>query len=392
MAKPQINHAASVFRILLGLCGQILGVEISEDIYIEILCLAASRLGRRKLRRLIVNLPPRHLKTLTFSIALAVYELAHSPASKILIICHSEDLAHDIAAKIRMVLRSPLFQQFYPTRIAQGHDRHGDFKTTAGGELRAISIHSKIAGYGANLIIVDDPSDIADARDPDKFEDVNRIFQSSILSRLDNRKHDRVVVVQHRLHANDLSGHLLARRGWYHLALPFRAEQDETLEFFGYRWERQAGSLLREDAYGSEDIAEIEDDRGEPDFQTLYQQQPGSSAWRLTPDCFPQYERLPLMSGGIVLSVDTAISQSDRSSYSVVAALGAHAGRFYLVDLFRGRVDIKTVFRAVRGQFNTHNASLVLVEDTGSGTILIQHLERAGIPTIAIPQPRQSKP
>jgi hypothetical protein len=64
---------------------------------------------------------------------------------------------------------------------------------------------------------------------------------------------------------------LLARPGWHHLALPFRAEQDEVLDFFGYRWERQAGSLLREDAFGPEEIADIEDDWGEPNFQTLYQ-------------------------------------------------------------------------------------------------------------------------
>jgi phage terminase large subunit-like protein len=75
----------------------------------------------------------------------------------------------------------------------------------------------------------------------------------------------------------------------------------------------------------------------------------------------------------------------------VVAAFGAHAGNFYLIDLLRERVDFETLFRAIRRKFTTHNASVVLVENTGVGTVLLPLLERAGISTIAIPQPRQSK-
>jgi predicted phage terminase large subunit-like protein len=384
------DRAVREFEVFLRLGAlEIYGLEISIDAYLLLLCLAASRIVRRKLRRLICNLPPRHLKTLTLSIALAAWELAHSPTTLILVICHTEDLANDIASKVRMILQAAWFRKRYPTtEIEHGMNRADNFRTTAGGGVRALSFSGKITGYGGQLIIIDDPSDIDDAGAIAKLDFVNDRYENTISNRLNNAKDDRIVVVQHRLHQDDLSGHLLASDGgWTHLVLPFIAEADQTIEFEGAIWPRRAGELLRPDAYTDEIVEEY---RRRPNFQAVYQQSPGVSAWGLTDDDFPRFAGEPFGSS-VVLSIDTASSRNNRASWSVIAAFRSRGDTYYLLDLFRKRVDYSGLLEATKRMAGEHRASVILIEETCEGRSLCRDLLRAGFPVIPIPPPRTSK-
>jgi hypothetical protein len=221
------RHAEEFEVFLRAAAMELSGLEISDDFYVALLCYAASRVVRRRVRRLIVNMPPRHLKTLVMSIVLAAWELALRPRTSILIISHSEALALRIATDIRRILNAPWFKAKYSTVVVKGDDRRGDFRTTAGGGVRAMAIFGGVTGHGADLLIVDDPSEIGDARFPDRFEAVNERFDSALRTRLNNPAEDRIVVVQHRLGCNDLSDHLLGEGDWDHLCLPFIAEEDQ---------------------------------------------------------------------------------------------------------------------------------------------------------------------
>jgi hypothetical protein len=177
------------------------GEQLSKDPYVDVICAQLEKVCDGKVTRLILNLPPRHGKTFLASICLAAWELAHHPSHHVMIVCYGEDLAEMIAYAVREILRTTWFQATFSCRIAKDRSRATDFQTKDGGGLFATSIGGSITGRGADLIIVDDPSKIQDAGSREQLERVNQSFDSTIVSRLNNQKQGRIVVVAHRIHA-----------------------------------------------------------------------------------------------------------------------------------------------------------------------------------------------
>jgi hypothetical protein len=136
------------------------GPKLGDDRYLEYLATELMEFVDGTTRRLIVNLPPRHLKTLLFSVCLSSWKFAHQPSAKIMVVTYAEQLAESIARNIRGILQAKWFKEVFETRIAKDHSAVMDFATTAGGALYAVSFGGSITGRGADLIIVDDPHDI----------------------------------------------------------------------------------------------------------------------------------------------------------------------------------------------------------------------------------------
>jgi predicted phage terminase large subunit-like protein len=381
------------FRFFLHICAETLdGSKLAGDRYLDFFCVAATQVVAKKADRLIVNVPPRHLKTVTISIALAAWELAHRPSTRILVVCHSDALARYIASAIRKILDAPWYRKEFATRVAKGEDRRGDFQTVQGGGLFAISTFGGITGWGGDLIIIDDTSDIDDARSPEKLAAVNERFNSTIRGRLNNPETGRIVVVQHRLHPNDLSGHLLDQGGWTHLALPLLAEEDTVIEFFDEVWHRPAGTLLRQGAFSPREVEQLRRSSSIPGFDALYQQRPSGLAFKIGPQNFPLFRTIPDQAGGVVLSIDTASGVDPRSSWSALLAFRTDGQNHYLIDVRRFKVDYRDLIQKAVAMVRRHNPSLALVEEAGCGYGLADHLERrAGTRTVTVSPGQMSK-
>ena len=145
-------------KAILELEGNRIGVEP----YLKYLADGLKQFADGETPRLIVNLPPGHLKTWLGSICLAALMLAHDPSLKIMIVTHGEDLSKTIARNIRAILQSDWFRELFATRIKKDHAAITDFGTTAGGGVFVTSFHSRFTGHRADVIIVDDPHDIGD--------------------------------------------------------------------------------------------------------------------------------------------------------------------------------------------------------------------------------------
>ena len=145
------------------------GSRVSHDRYLEYLANILMEFLAGVFKRLIINLPPRHLKTDFCSICLAAWILAHNPKAKIMILSCTEELAEKIARSIRAILKAEWFHEVFSIKIKKGHGKVTHFSTTAGGEVFAASIHGNFTGYGADIIIVDDPHQIPHAGDPEKL-------------------------------------------------------------------------------------------------------------------------------------------------------------------------------------------------------------------------------
>jgi hypothetical protein len=188
--------------------------SMPDDPYLQLLAARLAGVVTGDSKRLIVNLPPRHFKTWIGSVCLSAWILGRDPSAKILIVTYGQELADKIAHTIRGILRSEWFKElFKKTRLAKSRSKLVDFVTTAGGGVRSVSIEGGVTGYGADYIIIDDPTELKDCDNTKRLDRVVDLFETEILTRLNNPKRGRVVIIAHRVNEDDLSGHLLAQKG-----------------------------------------------------------------------------------------------------------------------------------------------------------------------------------
>jgi len=351
------------------------GNKIGTEPYLKYLARELNRFADEETRRLIINLPPGHLKTLLGSVSLAAWMLAHDPTLKIIIVSHAEHLSKAIARNIRAILQSSWFKELFATRIKKGHAEVTDFGTTSGGGVFVTSFHGRFTGRRADVIIVDDPHDIAD--DLEQIEGTIDSFTTVLLSRLNNRKNGRVLVVAHRVHERDLSAYLLRKKKWQHVVMPLVATKDQTYETTSGTWRRRKGELLRPDVYGPDDLDDLRASSFQPDFEMLYQQDCDLQALpAISAEHFPSIGELMPPSAPVVLSVDAGIAKRATSAFSVIEAWRVDADRYYLIDVFREQCDYMDLLREVRRFYKKYRPVVVLIERAANGHALISELSR----------------
>jgi predicted phage terminase large subunit-like protein len=354
---------------------QLDGTKIGADPYLKYLAHHLDQFANEETRRLIINLPPGHLKTLLGSVSLAAWMLGHDHSLKIIIVSHAETLSKAIARNIRTILQSGWFKELFATRIKKGHAELTDFGTSAGGGVFVTSFHGRFTGRRADVIIVDDPHDIAD--DLEQIECTIESFSTVLLSRLNDRKTGRVLVVAHRVHERDLSAYLLRKKKWEHVVLPLVATKNQTYKTTSGTWRRSKGEILRPDAFGQDDIDDLRASSFRPDFDMLYQQDCDLQALpAISAEHFPTISELMPPSAPVVLSVDAGVKKRATSAFSVIEAWRLGADRYYLIDLFREQCDYSDLFREVRRFYKRYRPVAILIERAANGHALISELNR----------------
>jgi len=195
--------------------------------HLEVLTEKLAAVDRGKCRRLIVNLPPRGLKSLFVSVALPAFLLGRDPTLKILCVSYGQDLADKFSRDRRRIMASAWYQALFATRLSDDKNSVSEFETTAGGYCMATSVSGVTTGRGADVIIVDDPQKPAEALSDTQRKTANEWFGSTLRSRLNDKRTGRMILVMQRLHEDDLVGHVLEKEPWELVRFPAIAEQDE---------------------------------------------------------------------------------------------------------------------------------------------------------------------
>jgi predicted phage terminase large subunit-like protein len=350
--------------------------------HIEVMAakLAACRDG--KIKRLIINIPPRHLKSLCASIALPGWWLGHHPTAQILCASYGQDLSDKLSRDCRTIMGSTWYQRLFPTRLSAQKQSLQEFVTTQQGFRFATSVGGVLTGRGGDVIIIDDPLKPDEALSDTQRKAVNEWYDHTLLSRLNNKQTGCIILIMQRLHEDDLVGHVLEQEAWDLVAFPAIAEQDEThlldeTPLGQVKFSRRRDEVLHADREPPETLARIRAALGEYNFAGQYQQAPAPLGGGLVKEAwFKRFEphELPAKFDQVVQSWDTANKPTELSDYSVCTTWGVKDKHFYLLNVLRKRLDYPSLKRAVQQQWQAFDAKVILIEDKASGTQLIQDL------------------
>jgi predicted phage terminase large subunit-like protein len=387
LATDIYSFVQASFPIVTG------GATLLPNWHIEAMLFQLRKVLDGKIRRLIITVPPRSLKSICTSVCLPAFALGHDPSRKIICVSYSEALSRKHANDCRALMRSSLYRLVFPkTRISPAKDTEGEFMTTARGSRLATSVGGTLTGRGGNLLIIDDPLKPQDAHSDNARESLKEWYANTLLSRLDHKSEGAIIVVMQRLHPDDLVGHLLEQDGWTHLMLPAIAEEASEVRLRdSVTHRRQAGDLLHPERENQSALAELKATMGSMEFAAQYQQAPVPAGgnlikwqWFKTFEDPPQ----PLPGDRIIVSWDTAMSSNELADYSACVVLLVRRETIFVLDVLRERLEYPELKRRVlktHAQWRRWVPSYsLLIESKGSGLSLIQDLHRENIHAVSI--------
>jgi predicted phage terminase large subunit-like protein len=350
--------------------------------------------------QLLITMPPRHLKTFLVSICWPAFLLTKDPSLKIFCVSYSEELAKAIGRDFRRLVESAWYTALFPD-VRMTKLTETEVATSVGGFRSALSVHGSITGRGADLIIVDDPSRPEEAESDTARLKLNAWFNSTLLSRRDDKLRSGLIIVMQRLHVNDLAGFVEETGNWRTLSLAAIAKRDERIELRnGETYLRREGEALQPDRESVDTLRQLERQIGPFLFAAQYQQSlrtPDGTLFKRKN--FVRVDKLPQPKGPgeFFISIDSAMSRSATADYTAIIVVYIADRRLYVLKVERGRFSYEELrnrtLRWIERLGECREAITVIVENSSSGVWLLQELKDRRIQRINLQgfRPRTDK-
>ncbi|MDR1696112.1 MAG: phage terminase large subunit [Endomicrobium sp.] len=379
--------------------------EYLDNWHVNVICYEIEQLIKGTQNKLIINIPPRYMKSIICSIALPAFILGHDPKAKIVCVSYSDDLAANFALDCRRIIESQWYQEIFPvTRLSKHKKEVSDFQTTKGGGRFSTSVGGTLTGMGGDIIIVDDPIAPKDANSDTIREKVNDWYGNTLISRLNNKKTGKILVIMQRSHEMDFTGHLQEiDLSFKTIKIPIIAEEDETFEIknpLGRKiiYKRKVGDVLHPEREDIVKLNETKSSMGSYNFAGQYQQNPTSRGGNVIKREWLKFYKFKDLEnnvwgrlGGcrICQSWDTASKIEQHNDYSVcITYLAAYdsmecRGKIYILDVFREKLEFPALVKkaiqlkeemTIKYKCFAQVVSRIIIEDTNSGIGLVQNL------------------
>lgn len=401
MKKPSDKQYAAILRsnfygFIERSFNELNPVTVFKDNWhIEVLAHELERVRLGETKGLIINVPPRSLKSHCASIAFPAFILGHEPGAQIICASYAQDLSDKLANDCRSLMMSRMYKKIFSTRLSSLRPALHELITTRKGFRLATSVGGVLTGRGADFLIIDDPLKPDEAMSEVARRKVNEWYDHTLLTRLNDKRTGRIILIMQRLHQNDLVGHLLDKEGWTIVRFPAIAEKDETFSVptrFGTArmYSRKIGEALHPEREDLATLEKIKSNLGSYNFAGQYQQSPAPQGGGMIKEqWFKTYtpQNYPEAFDYVFQSWDTANKATDLSDYSVCTTWGKKSKNLFLLHVYRKKMDYPTLKRAVVEQALLWSARLIVIEDKASGTQLIQELTYEGVCNIRRYQP-----
>ena len=340
-----------------------------------------------KLKRLIINMPPRHTKSEFASHLFPAYLLGKNPKLKIIEATHTADLAINFGRKVRDLIDSNEYKDLFPETELKADSRSaGKWLTNKGGEYYAAGTGGALAGRGADLFIIDDPHSEQDAMSDKALDEAYEWFMTGPRQRL--QPGGAIVIVMTRWSKKDLTGRLIKK-----MAQEKGADQWEVIEFPAIL---PSGNPLWANFWSKDELESIKASVSPSKWAAQYMQRPTGEGISIIPkDWFMIWDQeKPPTCDYLIQSYDTAFLKSERADFTAITTWGVFypegkigdeiyngdEAHLILIDCIKERFDFPELKAEALRLYEYWAPDSVIIEAKGSGLPLIQELRRIGIP------------
>ena len=347
----------------------------------QIMADAFERVARGELKRLIINMPPRHTKSEFASYLFPAWFLGMYPEKKIIQTAHTAELAVGFGRKVRNLVGSPDYQEIFPTKMSADSKAAGRWNTSKGGDYFAIGVGGAVTGKGADVLIIDDPHSEQEAMmgNPSVYDRVYEWYSSGPRQRL--QPGGSIVIVMTRWSKRDLTGQIV------NAAAKKDLEEWEVIELPALL---PSGKPLWQEFWRQEELEAIKAELPVSKWEAQYQQNPTSEEgaiikremWKVW-----ENERPPEVDY-IIQSWDTAFEKSNRADYSACTTWGVfyrdvegtEVANIIVLDAFKERMEFPEPKRTAFEFWKEWNPDTLIVEKKAAGAPLIYEMRKMGIP------------
>ena len=353
--------------------------EFIEGSHHKIINKKFNDLAEGKIKRLIINMPPRHTKSEFASYLLPAWMIGKNPKLKIIQATHTADLAIDFGRKTKNLVDEPSYRELFPTRLQEDSQAAGKWKTEQGGEYFAAGVGGAITGRGADLLIIDDPHKEQDIRgDGKSFEKAMNWYTAGPRQRL--QPGGSIVIVMTRWSTKDVTGQLLKAQG------EEGSDQWEVVELPALL---PNGKPVWPEFWTSEELLKTKASIPVSNWNAQYMQSPtGDEGALIKREWWQDWKhKNPPPVDYIIQSYDTAFTKGTKSDYSAITTWGVFeteedGQNIILLDAFKDRYEFPELRRVAYQQYLDWKPDMVIIEAKASGLPLTHELRQMDIPVI----------
>ena len=338
-----------------------------------------NKLASGEIKRLIVNMPPRHTKSEFASTLLPAWMIGRTPNLKIIQTTHTGELAVRFGRKAKTLIDSPEYQQIFKTRLREDSQAAGRWETAQGGEYFAAGVGGAITGRGADLLIIDDPHSEQDAMNLSALERAYEWYTSGPRQRL--QPGGKIVCVMTRWNTKDLTGMLMQAQK------EAKADKWELIEFPAIM---PSGKPVWPEYWKLDELETVKASLSLGKWNAQWMQNPTSEEGAiLKREWWQIWEKdwIPALKH-VIQSYDTAFSKKENADYSAITTWGVFylnddaPASLILLDAKKGRYDFPELKQIAFEQWKYWDPDTVIIEAKASGQPLTDELRKMGIPVV----------
>ena len=338
-----------------------------------------NKLASGEIKRLIINMPPRHTKSEFGSYLLPAWMVGKNPKLKIIQSTNTTELSVRFGRKAKALIDSPEYQKVFKTKLREDSQAAGKWETAQGGEYYAAGVGSAITGRGADLLIIDDPHSEQDAMNSQALERTYEWYTSGPRQRL--QPGGSIIVIMTRWNEKDLTGRLLGAQK------EIKADQWEVVEFPAIL---PSGKPVWPEYWKLDDLESVKASIPLSKWNAQYMQNPTSEEGALIKrEWWRDWDKdeMPMLQH-VIQSYDTAFMKKQTADYSAITTWGVFRPdedsppNLILLDAIKERYEFPELRRIALEQYGYWNPETVIIESKASGLPLTYELRKMGIPVI----------
>ena len=349
------------------------------------------------IKRLIINIPPRHMKSISVAVALPAWTWTIQPSKKFLYASYAGSLSIRDSVKCRRLIDSRWYKEHFGEsfKLTGDQNQKQRFENDHTGARIATSVDGALTGEGGDIIVIDDPHNVRESESSAVRDGVLEWWDQAMQTRLNDPKTGAFIIIMQRVHERDLTGHILANEmegEWDHLCIPARYEighPTPTRSRLGFTDPRtKEGDLLWPERIDAKTLGNLERSLGSYASAGQLQQRPmPEGGGILKAEWWVPWEKDDLPDIEYVLqSWDTAFSTKEKSSYSARTTWGVFRkdGQInaMVLEMWYDRVSYPELRKLAQEAYYDWEPDAVLIEKKASGQSLLQDLRMAGVPVL----------